>query len=193
MPHLIALLLVATALPSTAAPSTGALSTGAPSIATGAEVPPVLLTAGHQKLCRVKVGDAMPGLVLRDAKQKEQPLKSQFGKRATVVALVGKKHWMNPALLADLPRDVVQPYGKQGVATVLVTVARTPAAGEKNDRYTLLSDPTGDAFAQLGNGKLPRVYVLDAEGKIVWFDIEYSRSTRRELKQTLAAMIGTGE
>jgi hypothetical protein len=29
--------------------------------------------------------------------------------------------------------------------------------------------------------KLPRTYLLDASGKILWFDIEYSRTTRQQL------------
>jgi hypothetical protein len=49
-------------------------------------------------------------------------------------------------------------------------------------------DPEGEYFAQLGAGRLPRIYVLDATGKIVWMDIEYSQATRRELRQTLQAL-----
>jgi hypothetical protein len=32
---------------------------------------------------------------------------------------------------------------------------------------------------------LPRTYLLDSSGKILWFDLEYSRSTRRELNQAI--------
>jgi hypothetical protein len=31
--------------------------------------------------------------------------------------------------------------------------------------------------------------VLDANGKIVWFDLEYSLATRRELQQALLATV----
>jgi hypothetical protein len=31
--------------------------------------------------------------------------------------------------------------------------------------------------------------VLDADGKIVWFDLEYSLTTRRELQQALLATV----
>ena len=41
-----------------------------------------------------------------------------------------------------------------------------------------------------GMVRMPRVYVLDADGKIVWFDIEYSQSTQRELKQAIEALTG---
>jgi len=36
---------------------------------------------------------------------------------------------------------------------------------------------------------LPWTFVLDANGKIVWFDLEYSLSTRRELQQALLATV----
>ena len=44
-------------------------------------------------------------------------------------------------------------------------------------------------LAPLGEGRWPRVYVLDAEGKIVWFDIEYSVSTRRELRAAVESLL----
>ena len=54
--------------------------------------------------------------------------------------------------------------------------------------FPQLLDHDGKAFNQVGMTKLPRVYVLDGSGKIAWFDIEYSQSTRRELKQTLTEL-----
>ena len=48
----------------------------------------------------------------------------------------------------------------------------------------------GAALAQIGSVALPRLYVLDPTGNIVWFDIEYSESTRRELAQTLRVLTG---
>jgi hypothetical protein len=48
-------------------------------------------------------------------------------------------------------------------------------------------------LADVGSVALPRLYVLDPAGKIVWFDIEYSESTRRELEQTLSVLTAAGE
>jgi len=167
----LALLIAATALPS------------------AAEAPPVLLSTQHQAMCRVGVGAAMPELALiTDGGAKS--LADLRGKAATVVAFVGQEHWMNPQLIADLPYDVLEPYGAQGVAVVLVKVADSPAKVPQDSSLTVVTDPTGEQFAKVGSGRVPRVYVLDAAGKIVWFDIEYSRSTRRELKQTLASVVG---
>ena len=51
-----------------------------------------------------------------------------------------------------------------------------------------LLDADGKAFAQVGSERLPRTYLLDPQGKILWFDIEYSLATRRELHQALRAV-----
>jgi hypothetical protein len=53
-----------------------------------------------------------------------------------------------------------------------------------------LIDEDGRDFASVGSEKLPRTYLLDPKGKILWFDIEYSLGTRRELKQALRAVAG---
>ena len=56
--------------------------------------------------------------------------------------------------------------------------------------FTNLHDADGKAFAQIGSGRFPRTYLLDPSGKIVWFDIEYSLATRRELHQALRVIAG---
>ena len=59
--------------------------------------------------------------------------------------------------------------------------------------FPQLLDTNGKALAQVGSVALPRLYVLDPAGKIVWFDIEYSESTRRELAQTLTVLTGNAK
>ena len=56
--------------------------------------------------------------------------------------------------------------------------------------FTNMLDADGDAFAQVGSEKLPRTYLLDPQGKILWFDLEYSLATRRELKDALQVVAG---
>ena len=56
--------------------------------------------------------------------------------------------------------------------------------------FVNLLDADGKAFAQVGSERLPRVFVVDPAGKILWFDIEYSQTTRRELHQALHAATG---
>jgi hypothetical protein len=115
-----------------------------------------------------------------------------LGKTATVVVFWNDSR-MSRLLLADLNRDVAAPFGEKGVAVVGVAVnvpaAAAQAAVQKAEvRFSILLDADGKAFALVGKEKLPRVYVLDAQRKIRWFDIEYSLATRRELGQTLRAL-----
>ena len=48
-----------------------------------------------------------------------------------------------------------------------------------------LRDPDRQAFAQIASDLLPRSYLLGADGEILWLDVEYSRSTRRELRNAI--------
>jgi hypothetical protein len=75
-----------------------------------------------------------------------------------------------------------------GIAVGMKADAAQGAAAKANAKYPQLIDEQSTALAQVGENALPRVYVLDAERRIAWFDIEYSEATRRELEQTLAAL-----
>lgn len=151
-------------------------------------VPPVLLSSGHAKLCKVNVGDAFPAIELPQLSGGTTTLESLAGARATVVAFWTADQWMSRSALRDLARA-----GGEGVAIVGVAEGPDAAAAQKTvaesgARFPQLSDPDGAALAQVGESALPRVYVLDSQRRIAWFDIEYSEATRRELLQTLSAL-----
>lgn len=151
-----------------------------------AAVPTVLLSDHHQAMCRVLVGDVMPELALQTPNGDSQDLSPVYGQQATVVVFHPKGGWMTEALLRDLGPDVAESFGTRGVALVTVALkGAEPALGAG----IALVDRSGSEFAKVGEGKLPRIYVLDSAGKIVWFDIEYSNSTRRELRQTLESVV----
>lgn len=167
-------------------------------------IPQVFLSTGHRKLTKVKVGDVLPEAQLtnaRDADAGASPLAVGNGRAATVVAVFSGRGRMTRTMLRDLRHDVAETYAKldtgpeakRAVSTTAIAVnmsaADATALGDEVG-YTgaMVLDPEGEYFAQLGTGRLPRVYVLDAAGKIVWMDIEYSPATRRELRQTLQAL-----
>jgi peroxiredoxin len=159
-------------------------------------MPRVLLSKGDEAACKVKVGDVMPAIELPKLGGNDKTkLADLFGKKATVVVFWKGDRRMSQQQLADVATDVVEPFGKQGVSVVGVAVDESAKDVEttlKNSGATFpnLHDADGKAFAQLGNGRFPRTYLLDPSGKIVWFDIEYSLATRRELHQALRAMVG---
>jgi peroxiredoxin len=158
-------------------------------------VPPVLLTKQHANLCRVKVGDSLPAIELPTASgNKKTKLSEFYGKAATVVVFWAGDREMSHMELSDLATDVIEPFGPKGVTVVGVAVKEnadkaTSAVKEVGKEIPMLVDDKGTAFAQIGSRNLPRTFVLDANGKILWFDIEYSHATRRELKQALAATV----
>ena len=159
-------------------------------------IPPVLLSKGDQAACKVKVGDVMPALELPQvADAKKTKLASLFGKKATVVVFWKSDRRMSQQQLADTDADVVEMFGKQGVTAVGVAVEKTAKEAadtlkQSKAKFTNLLDEDGKAFAQVGTDRFPRTYVLDPDGKIIWFDIEYSSATRRELHQVLRAIAG---
>jgi peroxiredoxin len=145
-------------------------------------------------MCRIKVGDAMPAISLNQLGGRPTQLAALYGKSATVVAFWNANRRMTHTLLSDLGPDVAATFGDRGVAVVGIAVEHTPEAArpvvEKAEaRFTTLLDPDGRAFAQVGNTKLPRVYLLDSQGKVLWFDIDYSLAARRELNQALRAVV----
>jgi peroxiredoxin len=158
-------------------------------------VPPVVLSKGHANLCRVKVGDTLPAIELPQVGDaKKTKLSDLYGKAATVVVFCADDRKMSHMEMADLATDVIEPYGVKGVAVVGVAVKEKPdqaasAVTEVGKEIPMLVDDKGTAFAQVGSRRLPRTFVLDANGKILWFDIEYSHATRRELQQALAATV----
>lgn len=139
-------------------------------------IPAVILSADHKAMTRVAVGDAFPEIAGLADKQ---------GAKATVVAVPGGPAWMNAMFAGDLKDDFAPRYADKGVT--LVTLAG-PALG---DKVTSLSIDKAKLADALGEGRGPRVYVLDAAGKIAWFDIEYSMSTHRELHAALGELTGT--
>lgn len=159
------------------------------------KIPVVMMSKGDEAMCKVKVGDAMPAISLPKLGGGEAKLSELAGKAATVVVFWKSDRRMAVQQLADMGPEVVEPFGKSGVAVVGIAVKESEAGAKvaldkAEAHFPNLLDADGKAFSEVGSGKLPRTYVLDANGKIVWFDIEYSLATRRELHQTLRTMVG---
>jgi peroxiredoxin len=159
-----------------------------------ATVPPVMLAAKHQDLCRVKVGDTLPEIELPKLLGGTAKLSDLYGKAATVVVFWKGDRQMALDELADLGPDVAQKFGSRGVEVVGVAVNESAADARSNvaqaaASFPQLLDADGKAFSKVGAEKFPWTLVLDANGKIVYFDLEYSLATRRELQQALLATV----
>ena len=151
--------------------------------------PTVVLSRSHEQTCLVNVGDTMPNLALQRPTGESVSLKELRGDDLTVVVF-----WTNRLAFAReqfqrLASDVALPLRHLGVKVVAVNVGdpveQIELDAETREEVVCVLDPDGSAIAQVATAKLPRTYLIDAEGRILWFDIEYSRTTRRQLKNAI--------
>lgn len=184
-----------------APPATGAAKSGVSEPPKKVEPPPpptipkVTMAEGDLATCLVRVGDAMPDAELPDLAGKKVSLRSLAGKKLTVVVFWTGKNMYALQQLQDLEVDVAKPYADKGVALIGIDEGEDAKAAKDNletagATFPNLLDPEGAFLAKVAKGRLPRTYLLDAEGKILWFDIEYSRSTRRDLQQAIKVALG---
>jgi peroxiredoxin len=159
-----------------------------------ASMPAVVLSKQHEALCRVKVGDTMPAIELEQlGGGGRKRLTALAGQSATVVVFWKSDRRMSQQQLADIGPDILEPFGKAGVAVFGVAVDEAADSAQAvlqkaGANFPNLLDVDGTAFAQVGSDRLPRTYLVDPQGKILWFDLEYSLATRRELQQALRAL-----
>ncbi|NIL97575.1 MAG: redoxin domain-containing protein [Planctomycetales bacterium] len=154
------------------------------------KLPPIFLSTQHEASCRLKQGDTMPEVELLDIKGKRQSLAALQGRTATVVCFWTSKSPIATWQLSDLEADVVKKYGPQGVAAVVINykepLAVVQAAIQKAQlSVPVLMDSKGTVFQQVASDYLPRTYLLDPKGKILWLDIGYSSETQRDLQEAI--------
>lgn len=157
-------------------------------------VPEVHLPEALAATCLVKVGDALPDATLPDLNGKATELRSRFGAKLTVVCFWKSDNVYAIEELRDLQKLTSAPGMDQGVRVVAINEGETPkpaadAFQATGATFPCLLDPDGSYFRKVATDKLPRTYLVDAQGKILWFDIEYSLSTQRDLPQAIRAVL----
>ena len=159
-----------------------------------AEMPEVVLSEAHAASSTVKVGDAFPDADLARADGKSQSVSSLLGKRLTVVAFWTSKEPYAVEELADLSRSIAAPYSGYGLTVIGINEGDSASdvqstATDKEVVFPMLLDDQGKLLSQVATEKLPRTYLLDADGKVLWFDLEYSRTTRRDLLAAIRSQL----
>jgi peroxiredoxin len=157
-------------------------------------LPQVVLSQEHAQTCRVGIGGTLPDFQLEDLQGTPQSLSKLMGSKLTVVVFWNSAQPSALQELTDLGPDVADRFSSHGVAVVGVSVGDDPQSARElaktsNAHFPILSDPQGSAFGEVATGKIPRTYLVDATGKIAWLDIEYSRTTRRELTQAIRFLL----
>jgi peroxiredoxin len=160
------------------------------------EMPRLALSDAHASLCLAKVGDALPDAELVNLDGQTQQLSTLLGKKLTVVAFWTASDRYSLEELEDLSRMVAAPYSGYGVNVVGVNTADSSDVArelsEKRDVvFPIVLDDGGKLLAQVSSGRLPRTYLLDADGKILWLDLEYSRTTRRDLLSAIRSQLAS--
>jgi peroxiredoxin len=163
-------------------------------------IPKVGLSVALRATCLVNVGDIMPDSELRTADGGKVSLETQYGEKYTVLFLWSEggsnyARMASDAALLDLQGDLADPYAGKGIKVIGIDVGDPPAkvrtelekAGVK---LPCFFDTDKAFFGKLAKSLLPRVYLLDESGKIIWFDTEYTQSTRRNLLQAVKVVLG---
>jgi len=154
------------------------------------QLPKVILSEQHAATCRVNVGDKMPDFPLVDTEGEPKNLKSFLGERVTVVCFWDAENPLSNWQIADLGPEVVEQFADQGVNVVAINRGQSiddarAEADKAGVQFPVLVDEGGKAYEQVATRYLPRTYLLDSNGKVVWLDLDYSNETRRHLNQAI--------
>lgn len=152
--------------------------------------PSVVMSAGHKSTCLKSVGDTIADATVTDIKGSDHKLGELLSDRFTV--LIFWAETSRPAMeqFRRIPIDVLGSFAKHRVKVITANVGGDVAStrritGDAADKIVSLVDKDSNLFRQFASSRIPRTYLLDKSGKILWFDIEYSRSTQRELNNAL--------
>lgn len=160
-------------------------------------MPKVELSDTHAATCLVRVGDNMPDFSLANLAGEQQALADLRGEQGTVVLFWTTKNLYGPAAIEELQKIGTE-YGNRGIKVLAVcrkgeadavkVIADEAAAG-----YPQLLDPDAEVYGKVATKLVPRTYLLDAEGKIVWFALTWEPRTAKTLRAGLDFMLGETE
>jgi peroxiredoxin len=166
-----------------------------PPVIRPATMPEVVMSAAHAADCFVGVGDPFPDFRLPDLQGRTKTPGDMQGSAMTVVVF-----WTGDRLVADdqlrYLDEHVGPYADLGVRAVAIYVGRNvedarQAVNALQLRTPVLLDRDRALFSRVGRNHFPRTYLLDRDGRILWFDIEFSRNTRESLEQAIHASLNS--
>lgn len=188
--------------PAPTVPSTTITTPAPPSPPPKPTVPPVMLSQSLRASCVLWVGDTLPGGRLTDLSGQPVGIREQLGERLTVVAFWSAEgtrlaRLAAQKLLVDLQEEVARPFASDGVRVLAIHVGELDQEGrelvEKSGiSYPVLVDAKRAYFALVARGYLPRIYLLDQRGRVLWLDLnftELSGKTRDDLILAIQAAL----
>jgi peroxiredoxin len=170
-----------------------------PEVVPAPTIPKVAMTAELLATCLVRVGDVMPDAKLPDLADKPLSLSELRGRKLTVVCLwrsgeTDAGRLKAHEVLADL-QDLYDAEQEKGLRVVGINEGDPPEAvrklvAETKVTFPNLCDADRAFFNKVATERFLRVYLLDAKGEILWFDVEFSPTTRRNLTTAIQAALG---
>ncbi len=152
--------------------------------------PSVYFSHEHAATNKLGVGEVFPDMKLPDLAGQPHGLSASYGQQLTIVLVwsdrtaAGHKAylWLRPRFLRGRSAKALAAIAVNRGDALAVAEA---AARDFGEGVLTLRDPDGQLWNQLATRKTPRLYLLDAQGKILWMDIEFCEGTERELNQAL--------
>lgn len=159
-----------------------------------AQVPPVKMSKRHRDAMTVFQNDALPAAVLDGQllglDGKTHTLRSELGPSLTVLLFWSSDHAYSVEELGYLADNVLKHFGSDGVKIVTINQrdtqerAKEAAANAGASALVTLLD-SDKTLSQLADGKVPRTYLLDTQGRVLWLDTVFDRTTKRDLNGAL--------
>jgi peroxiredoxin len=136
----------------------------------------------------------MPNIALLDINGDSRDLQKLLGERLTIVMFWSPANPKSLEELGELAAKVASQLHPQGVRIYAICEHGTAEtakqiAEDAGATFPVVLDEDGAMMSHVATSMLPRTYLLDATGKILWFDIEYSHAMWRDLRQALRALI----
>jgi len=168
-------------------------------------IPKVVMDATRRATFRVWVGDSLPAGQLQNLQGQQVSLESLWGKKLTILVFWNSQSLSGLQQLQDLAKDVLPKYQEKGVRAAAIHVGGTSPEVQKvfpsaASSLSVLLDPEGTYFAQIAQPSakpeielLPRTYLLDGQGKVLWLDIGYTETTLRGIEMTIQTVLGPQE
>jgi peroxiredoxin len=147
--------------------------------------------------CLVYIEDSMPKVTLRDLEGNPQRLQDLYGEKLTVILFwASDKKYAVQALgwAGDEVAKFRKPYSEKEARLIGINVGDSPevarqVAQQEGAEFINLLDEDRSLFDQVATEGLPRVYLVDHEGKILWLDDHYSTTTEDALKQAMSFVL----